>query len=477
MKLRERVLLCCVTLASAALFLAVLQGQPGAILFADYKGDHYFPSHYKFVVNDVDSAPQPSSQAPDEDEEESREDFTDLIDLVLSQPRPSILTVSADHPQRRYRSENPHSNPTVSQLLQIHIRENASNWERFQLNIRRNELYPVDDPTIDALLHDMVSQPIAHVVQKEGGTQLKLIVDFEDSGQALFKPMRLRRDQETLPDHFYFTDFERHNAEIAAFHLDRHLGFRRAVPVAGRLVNITSELYEVAEGDELLRTFFVSPAGNLCFHGKCSYYCDTSHAICGHPEMLEGSFATFFPPTDYVPRKAWRHPYRRSYHKRKKAKWETDSEYCEGVKQQPAYNKGRRMLDLMDMAAFDFLIGNMDRHHYELFTIYNNDSITLHVDHGRAFGRPNHDEISILAPIYQCCLFRQSTLVRLVHLHQGPKRLSQVMRESLSLDSLSPVLIEPHLMALDRRLQTVLKIVRNCVDSKGFREVVIDDSD
>lgn len=130
------------------------------------------------------------------------------------------------------------------------------------------------------------------------------------------------------------------------------------------------------------------------------------------------------------------------------------------------------------MAVLDFLMGNMDRHHYETFTIYKNDTFPLHLDHGRGFGKPNHDEISILAPLYQCCLIRQSTLIRLISLSQGPKKLSELMEESLARDPIAPVLLKPHLTALDRRLRIILKIVRSCIgsnDPRDFVRVVIDD--
>ncbi|XP_020808467.1 extracellular serine/threonine protein CG31145 isoform X2 [Drosophila serrata] len=353
-------------------------------------------------------------------------------------------------------------NPTLAEMLHRKASANASNLERFQLRITKKELYGEQDTLVDAVLRDMIKLPIQHVVQKEGGTQLKLIIEYPNDIKALMKPMRFPRDQQTLPNHFYFTDYERHNAEIAAFHLDRILGFRRAMPVAGRTLNITTEIYQLAE-ENLLKTFFVSPSLNLCFHGKCSYYCDTSHAICGSPDMLEGSFAAFLPSFESGNRKLWRHPWRRSYHKRKKAQWETDANYCALVRDIPPYDEGRRLYDLMDMAVFDFLTGNMDRHHYETFKVYGNETFPLHLDHGRGFGRPYHDELSILAPVLQCCLIRKSTLVKLLEFHNGPKTLSQLMSESLSQDPVSPVLWQPHLEALDRRTGIILQSIRDCI--------------
>ncbi|KAL0983930.1 hypothetical protein UPYG_G00134890 [Umbra pygmaea] len=64
------------------------------------------------------------------------------------------------------------------------------NWLRFHIGINRYELYSRHNPAIDALLRDLVSQRITSVAMKSGGTQLKLIMTFQNYGQALFKPMK-----------------------------------------------------------------------------------------------------------------------------------------------------------------------------------------------------------------------------------------------------------------------------------------------
>ncbi|CAL8352271.1 unnamed protein product [Boreogadus saida] len=193
-------------------------------------------------------------------------------------------------------------------------------------------------------------------VQKSGGTQLKLVMSFPNYGQAIFKPMKQERDEETNFNLYYFSDFERHNAEIAAFHLDRILGYRRIPPVVGRLVDVVKDIKDVTTDHKLARTFFSSPVGNTCFYGQCSYYCSTEHAVCGRPTALEGSVALMLPDLSLAIRRTWRSPWRRSYSRSKLAKWETEPDYCSTVKKTAPYDKGTRLVDFIDLAILDFLM-------------------------------------------------------------------------------------------------------------------------
>ena len=95
------------------------------------------------------------------------------------------------------------------------------------------------------------------------------------------------------------------------------------------------------------------------------------------------------------------------------------------------------------------------------------------------FGKTQQDYIDVLAPIYHCCLMRYTTLQRLVSFHLEEK-LSDRMRRSLSVDSLTseaPILTEPMLEALDRRVKIILKTVHSCIQGAGgrYHKVVVDD--
>lgn len=92
------------------------------------------------------------------------------------------------------------------------------------------------------------------------------------------------------------------------------------------------------------------------------------------------------------------------------------------------------------------------------------------------FGKPNYDEISILAPLYQCCFINFATFERLTVLHHNSVPLSSLMRCSLSRDSLSPILLEKHLRALDRRLEIVLRCIKDCLMNHKSKEVFYVDS-
>ncbi|XP_072523850.1 pseudokinase FAM20A [Salminus brasiliensis] len=367
-----------------------------------------------------------------------------------------------------------------------------ASWLKFHLGINRYALYSRDDRNVDTLLQDMQSAPIIGAdytqdekalkgscdcsqVVKPSGHHLKLALKLQDFGKAMFKPMRQERHEETPEDFFYFVDFQRHNAEIASFHLDRVLDFRRVPPVVGRFVNVTGEILYTTHSDDLRSVFFTSPANNTCFFAKCLYVCKTEYAVCGHPDLLEGSMSAYLPGLSIAPRISIPNPWIRSYTFTGREEWEVNPSYCDTIKRLYPYSSGNRLLNIIDMTIFDFLTGNMDRHHYEIFTKFGDDGFLLHLDNARGFGRHSHDEMSILAPLTQCCIIKRSTLLRLRLLARPEYRLSDVMRESLGRDTLRPILTEPHLQALDRRLDRVLRAVGRCLKKLGEARVVVTD--
>jgi hypothetical protein len=197
--------------------------------------------------------------------------------------------------------------------------------------------------------------------------------------------------------------------------------------------------------------------------------------VCGRPgDRMEGSLQLKLPNIEpYVEWIYHEHPYRRSYSKRKLAEWETNDQYCEEKMFQDILFHSKFTLDLMDLSLYDFLINNLDRHHVERLISLGDDPFPLHLDQGRSFGRIKVDDLSILKPISQCCLFRYSTLKRIVNLYEIG--LSRVLDNSLKRDPLYPILTDDHLESVDRRLAIALSEIYVCTLKYGIDRVVIDD--
>jgi len=86
--------------------------------------------------------------------------------------------------------------------------------------------------------------------------------------------------------------------------------------------------------------------------------------------------------------------------------------------------------------------------------------------------------MSILAPLYQCCHIRSSTVKKLLQLATSPPghRLSDRLRQSMATQSSNPKVGEAHLTALDRRVGIVLDQVDRCRQQQlPGQETVIDD--
>jgi hypothetical protein len=122
------------------------------------------------------------------------------------------------------------------------ISEYVTSLEKFQNRISQHEMYPEDDWLVQRVLHNLAVSEFRDLCEldieyswiffyfwqhfeildeKSGGTQFKMIVKYENGYRALFKPMRFARDQQAAVNQHYYNDYERHNGEIASYHLDK----------------------------------------------------------------------------------------------------------------------------------------------------------------------------------------------------------------------------------------------------------------
>ncbi|ELK37151.1 glycosaminoglycan xylosylkinase isoform X2 [Myotis myotis] len=321
-----------------------------------------------------------------------------------------------------------------------------SPWEIAAQWVVPREVYPDETPELGAIMHAMATKKIIKADVGYKGTQLKALLILEGGQKVVFKPKRYNRDY--VVEGEPYAGYDRHNAEVAAFHLDRILGFRRAPLVVGRFVNLRTEIKPVAT-EQLLSTF-LTVGNNTCFYGKC-YYCRETEPACADGDMMEGSVTLWLP--DVWPLQKHRHPWGRTYREGKLARWEYDESYCDAVKKTSPYDSGPRLLDIIDTAVFDYLIGNADRHHYESFQDDEGASMLILLDNAKSI--------------------RVSTWNRLNYLKNGV--LKSALKSAMAHDPISPVLSDPHLDAVDQRLLSVLATVKQCTDQFGMDTVLVED--
>ncbi|XP_055618234.1 glycosaminoglycan xylosylkinase homolog isoform X2 [Toxorhynchites rutilus septentrionalis] len=252
----------------------------------------------------------------------------------------------------------------------------------------RNEIFPQKDERIGKTIKALQEADVLKTRNTPRGTQLKLIFELAGGQLAIFKPSWYERN--TTIDGQVYSGKDRHNSEIVAFHLAAVLNLRWTPIVVGRRISLV-EVYRLAD-DELQSTMIKNDT-RQCVYGKC-HYCKESETICDHPEtgMVEGALLLLIPGKFAK----YRSPWQRTYQTGAAAEWEKNDSYCVKVKEQLPLV---RILDLIDVAVFDFLIQNGDRHHYET-----RDDRVLLMDNGKGFGNPYTDHFDILAPLYQCCM-------------------------------------------------------------------------
>lgn len=311
----------------------------------------------------------------------------------------------------------------------------------------KTSFYPEPNDKYFEILDSLRDSKIMKTDVVSKGSQLKLLLTFQGNIEALFKPKRYKLDHVITGGPV--AGFDRHNSEIVSFHISRLLGMRRAPFTTGRKLDFADEILQVST-DRLRETI----SNRSCFYGKC-YYCNPKETVCSDQcGKVDGSVILMLPNNHLISSKP--NIFRKSFKDGKIKNRESKSSYCSTT--------GKYWLDLVDVSIFDFLIQNSDRHHLEM----NEADEILLIDSGKGFGNPFKNELSILFPLIQCCVFRKSMLDRLILLHE--RGFNEILQAMLRRDPLYPLLSQDHQASLEVRLKIILLMMYNCMNKSRIRK-------
>lgn len=354
----------------------------------------------------------------------------DVSDQSHFQFRQLLLSITSNH----YSIPSKLSLDQSTKLIQ--------NWIK-----SKNSFYPEPNDKYFEILDSLRDSKIMKTDVVSKGSQLKLLLTFQGNIKAFFKPKRYQINHVITGGPV--AGFDRHNSEIASFHISRLLGIRRAPFTTGRVLDFIDEILNAAT-DRLKET----TNSQSCFYGRC-FYCHQKETVCADEDgKIEGAVILLLPKSYNITSKP--NLYRKSLRDEKIQNWESNDN-CKALFSLGIVSE-KFWLDLVDTAIFDFLIQNADRHHFEL----NDANEILLIDSGKGFGNPFRNELSILYPLIQCCLFRKSTLDRIVLLHHhGFKELLLRMFRRAQLHQ---ILSQDHLKSLEFRLKIIQVIMHDCGD-------------
>ncbi|XP_026758825.1 glycosaminoglycan xylosylkinase homolog [Galleria mellonella] len=372
---------------------------------------------------------------------------------------PSVFKDIYDHLNylpSQYKIKNPKFIPIQKNLVKSFNSSGLNNtknvWQNTENWVSEESLFPHGDGVPGRILREMQTSQIALVDNAPKGTQMKLLLLIQEKQKLYFKPKRYQLS-DVIHGNIY-AGFDRHNSEVFAYYLAMVMNFKWIIPSVIRRVHVAKDVVPVATLG-LKKTMIRNESGSFCIYGKC-FYCKVNETVC--PDRngeIEGAAILYLDKQFKVHKSPWR----RSYNS-KKMDWEKDNDFCKKVM---GILSLKRILNLIDVSIFDFLIQNGDRHRYE---VYKNKIVLL--DNGKGLGNPMIDELDILAPLYQCCMISLSTWQHLEilsggHLTETIKLLSSFQGEILA--------TEEHFKAVERRLLKIYATIQYCIGKHGSAKV------